>query len=368
VRILYDHQVFSLQNAGGASRYFYELAKYLSAIPEVRTEVLLGINATVYPFRQLNSKGTRVTGLPDWLPPGSARYVANEAWSNLKALTLGKFEVYHPTTYLRMPAVRAHRVIATHHDCTHERFPELFPDVKKVLWARKWLFPRVDATICVSESCRQDLLTFYNVDPAKTFVIHHGLTALPRSSEAATALRQRMKRDFLLYVGMRAAFKNFRGLLHAMHETRLQDSFDLLVLGGGELNAEEKSLIQSLGLQDTVIAMPRVSDEMLAEAYAAARLFVYPSLNEGFGFPPLEAMSVGTPVLASRVSSIPEVCGEAPFYFDPTDQAAFGRELLRALNDEPARQRAMHAGRIVAAGYRWEKCGEQTLALYRECQ
>ncbi len=70
--------------------------------------------------------------------------------------------------------VRARRVVATHHDCTHERYPELFPDVKKVLWARKWLFPRVDAIICVSESCRQDLLHFYNVDPAKTRVIHHG--------------------------------------------------------------------------------------------------------------------------------------------------------------------------------------------------
>jgi glycosyltransferase involved in cell wall biosynthesis len=367
VRILYDHQVFSLQNAGGASRYFYELAKYLTTVPDVQTEVLLGINSTVYPFRHLASARTRVMGLPDWLPPGSGRYIVNEAWSNLKSVALGRFDVYHPTTYLRMPMVRARKVVATHHDCTHERFPELFPDVKKVLWARKWLFPRVDAIICVSESCRQDLLTFYNVDPAKTFVIHHGLTALPRSEQAAATLRQQVKRDFILYVGMRAAFKNFHGLLHAIHDAKLQDSVNLLALGGGELSAPEKTLINALGLQDTVVAMPRVSDEMLAEAYAAARLFVYPSLNEGFGFPPLEAMSVGTPVLASRVSSIPEVCGTAPFYFDPSDQAAFSRELLRALNDEPARQEAIRTGKRVAAGYEWEKCGEQTLALYREC-
>ncbi len=160
MRILYDHQVFSLQNAGGASRYFYELAKYMSGVEDLRTDVLIGINATVYPFQQLESSRTHVASLPGWLKPGSVRYAANEVWGNLKAATLAEFDVYHPTTYLRMPMVRTKRAVATHHDCTHERFPELFPDVKKVLWARRWLFPRVDAIICVSESCRQDLVAF----------------------------------------------------------------------------------------------------------------------------------------------------------------------------------------------------------------
>lgn len=368
MRILYDHQVFSLQDAGGASRYFYEIAKYMSGISDVQTEILMGINGSVYPFRDLDGYGARITVLPNWVSPGSLRYVVNEAWSNLKAATRGKFDVYHPTTYLRMPMVRAHRVIATHNECTHERFPELFPDRKKVLWARKWLFARVDAIICCSESTRQDLLHFYNVDPAKTRVIYDAFSPLPRSTEAGTELRRQMRRDYVLYVGMRAAFKNFRGLLQAMHDARLQDSVDLLALGGGELTAEEKTLISSLGLRNNVVAMPRVSDQVLAEAYAGARLFVYPSLSEGFGIPPLEAMSLGCPVLASRAGSIPEVCSEAPFYFDAADQASFARELLRALQDEPARQRAVNAGRVVVTRYSWNKCGEQTLALYRECQ
>jgi glycosyltransferase involved in cell wall biosynthesis len=294
--------------------------------------------------------------------------MANEAWSNLRAATLGKFDIYHPTTYLRMPMVRAHRVIASHHECTHERFPELFPDVKKVLWARKWLFPRVDAIICCSESTRRDLLHFYNVDPAKTRVIYHGLTVLPRSQEAAAVLRRQLRREYILYVGMRAAFKNFRGLLQAMHDAKVQDYVDLLVLGGGQLSGEEKTLINSLGLGNSVVSMPKVSDELLAEAYAGAKLFVYPSLSEGFGIPPLEAMSLGCPVLASRGGAIPEVCGDAPFYFDPADQDSFARELLRALSDEPSRERAVRTGQVVASRYDWNKCSEQTLALYRECQ
>ena len=92
----------------------------------------------------------------------------------------------------------------------------------------------------MSESCRQDLLHFYNVDPAKTRVIHHGVNPLPRSAEVAASLRKQLRRDYMLYVGMRAAFKNFAGLLRAFRETRLHDSFDLLVLGGGPLNVREK--------------------------------------------------------------------------------------------------------------------------------
>jgi glycosyltransferase involved in cell wall biosynthesis len=368
VRILYDHQVFSLQDAGGASRYFYELAKYMTGVPDVQTQVLMGINGNVYPFRELDVSKARVTTLPNWVSPGSLRYLANEAWSNLKASTLGRFDIYHPTTYLRMPMVRAHRVIATHNECTHERFPELFPDRKKVLWARKWLFPRVDAIICCSEATRQDLLHFYNVDPAKTRVIYDAFSPLPRSAEAAAELRRQMRRDYILYVGMRAAFKNFRGLLQAMHDAKVQDSIDLLVLGGGELSSEEKALISSLGLGNSVVSMSKVADEELAEAYAGAKLFIYPSLNEGFGIPPLEAMSLGCPVLASRGGSIPEVCGDAPFYFDAADQSSFTRQLLRALNDEPAREQAVSAGKAVVTRYSWNKCGEQTLALYRECQ
>ena len=177
-----------------------------------------------------------------------------------------------------------------------------------------------------------------------------------------------MRRDYILYVGMRASFKNFRGLLQAMHDAKIQDSVDLLVLGGGAFTAEEHTLINSLGLGNSVVGMPRVSDELLAEAYAGAKLFVYPSLSEGFGIPPLEAMSLECPVLASRGGSIPEVCGDAPFYFNAADQESFARELLRALGDELAREQAVRAGKVVVTRYSWKKCGEQTMALYRECQ
>ena len=368
MRVLYDHQVFSLQNAGGQSRYFYELVRFLATVPGVHTEVWIGINGTVHPFRALEGSTTRVRELPEWLDPGMGRYLVNEVWSNVRVALHGKLDVYHSTNLMRMPMVRARRVVVTHHDCTHERFPQYFSDVKKIYWARRRLFPSVDAIICVSESCRRDLLQFYDVDPGKTRVIHHGISRLPRSGEAAAELRRRVHRDYLLFVGMRPGFKNFDGLLRAFHESKLRNSLDLVVLGGKPLSNDERSLVAQLGLRESVVWLPKVSDEILAEAYAGATLFVYPSFNEGFGFPPLEAMSLDCPVLASRIASTEEVCHDAPFYFDPADQDAFVLALQRAVTDDQARRDAIERGRRVAALYSWETCGRQTLAVYRDCQ
>ena len=111
---------------------------------------------------------------------------------------------------------------------------------------------------------------------------------------------RKLRRDYLLYVSGRSVYKNFTGLLKAFRESGLYRSFDLLVLGGGPLTPEEVDLIAQLGLTDSIISIPVASDSLLAEAYAGAKLFVYPSLWEGFGLPPLEAMAAGCPVLASR--------------------------------------------------------------------
>ena len=293
--------------------------------------------------------------------------MVNELLGNSIVPFLGKMDIYHPTLYRRMPLVRMNRVVATHHDCIHERYPEMFRYRKKVFRAKQSLYARADAIICVSEASRQDLLQFYNVDAARTRVIHHGITALPRSPDMARKLQEHVRRDYLLYLGARSSYKNFDGLLKAFRASGLHNSLDLLVLGGGPLTAGEIELVARLNLDKAIVSIPRASDELLAEAYAAAKLFVYPSFSEGFGLPPLEAMAAGCPVLASRTSSIPEVCLDAPFYFDPHDQDAFVCGLQNAIYDGDARRRSIERGSEVASQYTWRKCGDETLALYRQC-
>jgi glycosyltransferase involved in cell wall biosynthesis len=366
VRIYYDHQLTSLQDAGGASRYHYELAAYMATQPDTDTTLFLGFCSTTYPYRELPSNRIKVTSFPPVISKGARRYALNEALANTAAIFAGAYDIYHPSHHRILPFVRSRRVVVNHHDCTYERFPG-FRFTERVLRAKRKLFPRADRIICISESGRRDLLDFYRVEPERTAVIHLGFTRLSRSPLAATEFATHLRRDFVLYVGSRPHYKNFDRLLEAFASAGLRRDFDLLVLGGGPLSEVHRALIQRLGLTGSIVALPIVSDEILAEAYSTARLFAYPSLWEGFGLPPLEAMFLRCPVAASHVAAIPEISGDAPLYFDPNDISSIAATLVKGLYDTEARAHAVARGEEVASQYSWEKCASQTLALYREC-
>ncbi|HZD76823.1 MAG TPA: glycosyltransferase, partial [Acidobacteriaceae bacterium] len=120
------------------------------------------------------------------------------------------------------------------------------------------------------------------------------------------------------------------------------------------------------GLEDRVLLLPRVVEARLGALYRGAALFVYPSLYEGFGLPPLEAMSAGCPVLVSRTSSLPEMCGDAAYYFDPAVDGSLEQELERLLGDRALLGAKVAAGHSQAGRYTWESAAAGTLAVYRE--
>lgn len=367
MRILYDHQVFSLQNTGGNSRYHFELMRHLTCQPGILQELFLGLYQTEMQFKALASENVCVVGRKSSLVPGGRRYIVNELLNNMYALSRERFDIYHPTHHRFLPLVRARRMVITHHDCTHEKFPAEFRYLDRVLRAKRALLARADAIICVSEASRRDLLHYYDVDPARTRVIHHGFTRLERSPEAAAELRRQIRRNYVLYVGSRARYKNFSGLLRAFRAAGLHETMDLLVVGGGPMSLQDERLISELGLAQAVVRIGRVTDALLAEAYAGAKVLAYPSFSEGFGFPPLEAMFLSCPVVVCNIASLPEVCADAPFYYDPNSDDSLTLALRLSVSDESTRAQSISRGRMVAARFTWEKCAEQTLALYREC-
>ena len=367
MRIFYDHQVFSLQDAGGISRYHYELTRYLSRITEVRTEIAMGFNASVLPFSGLRNERTTIHSWGTRLRPGMARYGCNEIVCSAIALRRGQVDIYHPTLYRRMPAVSARRVVVTHQDCGHEMFPHLFRNPARVIRSKRHLFAQADAIICASESSRRDLLKFYDVPERKTCVIYHGLTRLPRDAKVEEQFRRGIARPYVLYVGSRTQYKNFTGLLRAFAASHAADDFDLVAVGGGPINADELALAKELRIAQTLTVYPAPSDALLAEAYAHATLFVYPSLYEGFGLPPLEAMSLGCPALVSRCSSLPEVCQDGAFYFDPEDPDSLSNRLSEVLGDAVERARMVERAAAIARRYDWNTCGQRTWALYQAC-
>ncbi len=366
MRILFDHQAFSLQNTGGITRSFYELVRHLSQVDGVHPETLLGFSSTAWPMREASRPNGK---LMHWgkrvFSGGMPTYALNELLLNPVALCRGPFDLYHNTLYRFMPGVRARRYIATHHDCVQERFPELFPDAARIIAAKRKMFRKADRVLCVSESSRADLESFYGVEPGRCTVIYNGVSPMIRSEDGAVELARAIAQPFLLYVGIRASYKNFDGFLKAFAHSGLQSTYRLLVLGGGAFSHHEHRLVRALSLEDRIVSVPFASPGLLAEAYAQTRLLVYPSFYEGFGLPPLEAMQSGTPVLVAASPATTEVCGDAALYFDPQSPEDFIHQLKAALQDEPARRDMVAKGLEHVRKYRWDATVEQTLQVYR---
>jgi glycosyltransferase involved in cell wall biosynthesis len=360
MRILYDHQVFSLQDAGGASRYHFELIRNMQGAGEVAIDLLLGLNSSVMPFRSLQGGRTRVFGHSTAMRPGLPRYAVNELFSALIAPPRRTVDIYHPTLYRALPWVRRRRVVVTHHDCIHERFPGLFPNAASIVESKRKLFAKADAIICVSESSRKDLLHFYDLAEMKTHVVYHGFSPLPLPVDDGPELAE----PYLLYVGSRTGYKNFGLLLEAFSRSGLAGNYRLLAVGGGPFTPAEQEKITSLKLGNSVSVVPKADDRTLARAYRDAALFVYPSLYEGFGFPPLEAMSLRCPVLVNQTSSLPEVCGNAAFYFETADPGEFSRRLTSILTDSGARSAKREMGAEQVRLYDWQRCARRTLEIY----
>ncbi len=362
MRILYDHQVFSLQDKGGISRYYFELLRQISHLNNCAAEIFLGCNNNLFRFSCLPGiKVHEFFGLRT-MEPGKYRYLFNEVVSSLVLPFRGHFDVYHPTLYRCAPLVHSTKVVVTHHDCAYERYPALFKNVESIKEMRARQFARADAIICPSESTRRDLHEFYQVSEDKTFVVFHGI---PRPGQPDDSERARIgDRPFLLFVGSRAPYKNFDGLLRAFAAAGLKRQFDLLVLGGGLATSSEMATVRQLSLENAVRFAPQAPDDFLARAYGQAHLLVYPSLYEGFGFPPLEAMSFGCPVLVGRTSSLPEICADASFYFTAEDQASLVEGLRESCFNDAKRREKIEKGGILASRYSWEECAAKTLQVY----
>jgi glycosyltransferase involved in cell wall biosynthesis len=363
VRIAVDHQVTSLQDAGGMSRYHYELARQLRGRESISLDLLLGGENSVLRFAGLEGEGVRVKHWKSGVRPGYPRYALNALWTAATAPMRGRYDIYHATYQRWEPAIRHRALVATHHDAIQERFPELFRNAVAIQARKRKLYQRADMVICVSESARRDLVEIYGLDQSRTRVVHHGVRSV---ANEATERIDGKGQPYVLYVGSRSAYKNFLALVRAFAAAGPARDMRLVVAGGGAWSAEEHAAVTGLQLERRILLLPRVDDARLSRLYSGAALFVYPSLYEGFGLPPLEAMSAGCPVLVSRLSSLPEICGDAAHYFDSTIEGALERELERLLGDAVLLHAKVDAGRAWVERYTWETAAQGTLAAYRE--
>lgn len=362
MKVLYDSQIFNAQQYGGISRYYANLAKELHHIEDVTTSIL----APTYINNYLPhiSEYDRVFGFKSKVKWQSTSRVFSHMACHLAIPLLGP-DIIHKTYYYpeRYPKSFG-RSVLTVYDMIHELFPENFSSHDRTSNYKYKAVKRADHVICISENTKSDLLRLWDINPDKVSVVHLGFDSFTaQSNQPMTSNNDRLK-DYILFVGARKGHKNFERVLKAYSSKKaLSANFSLICFGGGSFNLDEEKQLKNLGLTNKVIQMSG-SDVLLANLYQNADLFIYPSLYEGFGIPPLEAMSAGCPVAAAKISCIPEVCGSAVEYFDPYDINSIALSLERVLGDSKYKENLSSLGYEQSDNFSWQKCAVETLEKY----
>jgi glycosyltransferase involved in cell wall biosynthesis len=285
---------------------------------------------------------------------------------------VGDVDVVHGTNFVVPPTKKAS--VASVHDLTPLHHPELCD-------AATLAFPRLIARAVGrgawihtdSEFVAGEVLEAFEVAPERVRVVHPGVPPLPHlETDAAQRILDRWEglrgRRFVLSVGTAEPRKDLPGLVEAFDQVAAQEDDVALVLAGppGWGEQELDAAIHRSRWQARIVRTGWLEDDALSALFGQASVLAYPSRYEGFGFPPLQAMRAGVPVVATRAGSLPEVLGDAAAVVEVGRPDALADALVQALGDDTLRRRLIAAGTARAAGFSWERCGDGLEALYRD--
>lgn len=268
-------------------------------------------------------------------------------------------------------------LVTTVHDMSYLRYPQFMPK-DRLIWLRRKMgqtLARSRVILADSHFTRRELLELCpTVDPARVVVAQLGVDfdyfSNPRHSERVAEVRQRLglPDQFVLYLGTLEPRKNLQGLIEAYRRlpAELQRSYPLVLAGmRGWNEAYFHRDLTELRRRNVLREVGYVAQDDVPALMRAASLFCFPSFYEGFGLPPLEAAACGTPVVASRAASLPEVLGEAAVYVNPNSPGDIAAGLEEVLTSESLQKRLRQAGPARAAQFRWNDCARQTVEAYR---
>jgi glycosyltransferase involved in cell wall biosynthesis len=366
MKIAYDHQIFSGQKYGGISKYYYQLAKNISKtqnmvrifspihrnayITDLSPELIKGVKLNSYPFGRYGDRlVTEVNRV--LLKPILNQY---------------KPDIIHETFYSkRKSGGKKVTTVITVYDMIHELYDFYLPPYQRGWAEKKISVDRADHIICISENTKKDLINLFNIEESKISITH---LAFERSQLMRADKKESInKRPFLLYVGWREWYKNFNNFLISISSSSiLKSDFDIVAFGGGKFTEEQERLIKNLGFNEGQVKQLEGNDNLLAEFYSSAHLFVNPSLYEGFGLTPLEAMSYNCPVVSSNTSSMPEVIGSAAEFFDPTSVDDMRLAIENVAYSSSRANELIKMGKERCKIFSWQRCADETVKIYNK--
>lgn len=380
MRVLVDGTPFLIEKTG-IGHYTENLVAHLRRVaPELEISLFaLSLRGGHRLKRMPAMEGVEVKGYN--LPANFLYYTWWTRTSLFPAETLaGDFDIFHATNY-QAPALRRARLVTTVHDINFVRFPEMqSKGIRRFIAAMPRLLERSRVVLADSRFTADELREEYGLEEERVRVVYPGLSPVflrePDEEEVETALRAYcLEPPYLAYIGNLHPRKNLVTLVEAFARLRARGlEHRLAVIGGGGLgrlnNSEYRKLTQrvrDLGLDEAVVFTGYVPDERLVSLLRKADMLVFPSIYEGFGLPPLEAMACGVPVITSRRSSLPEVVGDAALLLDdPLNAEEIAGSVERLLSDGELRSRLVQEGRRRAAAFTWERAAKEVAAIYSE--
>ncbi|HEV3333740.1 MAG TPA: glycosyltransferase family 1 protein [Bryobacteraceae bacterium] len=354
-----------LVRSAGVKNYLYYWIQHLRAAAGADT-------IRTFPSLGELSPLTHQHSVAGWWPTFSglaSLALANHAGIPPGGLSARYADIFHASSLLRTPP-RHGRLTATIHDMTCWLMPELHPEAnRRADRSFAEILKRADAVIAVSQSTKDDSVRVLGLAPEKITVIHSGVSQaffdVPNDAIWRVKQRYGLARPFVLFIGTIEPRKNLDTLLDAYTslEPALQVEYELVVAGPpGWATQKTMARLRGKGIR----YLGYVPETDLAPLTAAATVFAYPSLYEGFGFPVAQAMAAGVPVITSNVSALPEITGNAALLVDPRSILELRNALTRLLSSCDLRAEQIERGRYYARGFRWDVCAAKSLLFFEK--
>lgn len=355
IPILYDHQIFQTQIFGGISRYFCEIMERI----DMDFDISIHYNKNYY-LKQTKLGKSRID-----IPPCIFKHFdtklknANLNFTN-KSLVNTPSYLLHPTYYnpYFLERIGHNPFVVTVHDMIHEKFASQFNFVDYAAESKKIILDRASRIIAISENTKKDIIDILHVNPDKIDIIYHGVSTYSGDERPI-----KLPNNYILYVGERGGYKNFDRLLSAFIQLTKDDSNLILICTGRHFRKREITMFKELGIQNKLINIS-ASDAELCYLYKHAKLFVFPSLYEGFGIPILEAYAYQCPIVLSNTSCFPEIAGVAGEFFNPYSIQDIVKAMRKVLYDESRRAELVNLGNERLKQYSWKKATKLTEMTY----
>ncbi len=286
-------------------------------------------------------------------------------------LLRNSFDLFHGTNY-EIPFWSRRPTVVTIHDLSMLLLSGVHRQdlIWRSRWRLPWMVKRASRIITPSNSIKTELCAAFGIHPDKVAVTPEAPRPVFKRREDHELLRRHgIAGDFILFVGTIEPRKNLRRLVEAFDQMLRNTSLSpTLVIAGGKgwMMDDFVSFIKEKGLKDRVCLTGYLEDQDLCGLYSTCRAFVYPSLYEGFGLPPLEAMACGAPVITSRTPALMETVDTAARLIDPEDVDDIARAMTEMLSDAQVREHYAELGKVHVKKFSWEQTALKTLEVYRE--